>query len=53
MPKQKVTLSIDSKVYKEFQKFCKEADILPSLRIERFMKKDTTTLKKAKKVLDE
>jgi len=35
---KKVTLSIDDKVYKEFQKFCEENDIMLSKRIERIMK---------------
>ena len=38
--KQKVTLSIDSKTYTEFQKFCEENAIMLSKKIELFMKKE-------------
>ncbi len=37
--KQKVTLSIDSKTYKEFQDYCEEHAIMLSKKIELFMKK--------------
>ena len=37
---QKVTLSIDSKIYKEFQKYCAENAIMLSKKIELFMKKE-------------
>lgn len=39
MPKKKVTLSIDDSIYKEFQDFCEENDIMLSKRVERLMKK--------------
>ena len=39
MANKKVTLSLDEKTYSEFQKFCKENDIMLSKRIERLMKK--------------
>ena len=35
---KKVTLSLDSSVYSEFQKFCNENDIMLSKRIERLIK---------------
>jgi hypothetical protein len=38
MQKKKVTLSLDAKVYSEFQKFCEENAIMLSKRIEIFMK---------------
>ena len=38
MPKKKVTLSVDSKVYDNFQKYCEERAIMLSKRIELFMK---------------
>jgi hypothetical protein len=37
--KKKVTLSIDSKIYDEFQDYCKENAIMLSKRVEIFMKK--------------
>jgi hypothetical protein len=38
--KQKVTLSIDSSVYKQFQKYCEENAIMLSKKIELYMKKE-------------
>ena len=38
--KQKVTLSIDSEVYKKFQNHCEENAIMLSKKIELFMKKE-------------
>ena len=37
---QKVTLSIDSKTYKEFQEYCEKNAIMLSKKIELFMKKE-------------
>ncbi len=37
--KRKVTLSIDSKVYGGFQKYCEENAVMLSKKIELFMKK--------------
>ena len=38
--KQKVTLSIDSKTYQQFQDYCEEHAIMLSKKIELFMKKE-------------
>ena len=38
--KQKVTLSIDSDTYQEFQKYCSENAIMLSKKVELFMKKE-------------
>lgn len=38
MSKKKVTLSLDDKVYKEFQKYCEENAIMLSKKIELFIK---------------
>jgi len=46
--KQKVTLSIDSKIYQNFQKFCEENAIMLSKKIELFMKKELEEAKKYK-----
>lgn len=35
---KKVTLSLDAEVYKEFQKFCEENDVMLSKRVERLIK---------------
>jgi hypothetical protein len=37
---KKVTLSLDSKVYEKFQKFCEENDIILSKRVERLITKE-------------
>jgi antitoxin component of RelBE/YafQ-DinJ toxin-antitoxin module len=37
--KKKVTLSLDDEVYKQFQEFCEENDLMLSKRVERLMKK--------------
>ena len=42
--KQKVTLSINSKIYKDFQKYCENNAIMMSKKIEIYMKE---ILKKA------
>ena len=38
--KQKVTLSIDSKIYHTYQKYCEEHAIMLSKKIELFMKNE-------------
>jgi len=38
MSKKKVTLSIDSDIYNNFQKYCEENAIMLSKKIEIFMK---------------
>jgi hypothetical protein len=38
MVNQKVTLSVDSKVYSDFQKYCEENAIMLSKKIELIMK---------------
>jgi hypothetical protein len=38
MAKKKVTLSVDSKVYSDFQKYCEEHAIMLSKRIEFIMR---------------
>ncbi|MBW2965715.1 hypothetical protein KY342_01275 [Candidatus Woesearchaeota archaeon] len=42
--KQKVTLSINTKIYREFQRYCENNAIMLSKKIELYMKK---VLKKA------
>lgn len=37
MEKKKVTLSLDSKTYSDFQKYCEENAIMLSKKIELFM----------------
>jgi len=40
MPSKNVTLKIDSKVYDEHRKFCKEEGIIVSKQIEKFIKEE-------------
>lgn len=40
MAKQKVTLSIDSEVYKKFKNYCEEHAILLSKKVENWMRKE-------------
>ena len=46
--KQKVTLSIDSKTYHNYQKFCEEHALMLSKKIELFMKQELEEGKEAK-----
>ncbi|MFA5084692.1 MAG: hypothetical protein WC475_04955 [Candidatus Paceibacterota bacterium] len=43
---KKVTLSLDSKVYEDFQRFCEENDIIISKRVERLMSRELEENKK-------
>ena len=40
MDKIKVTISLKEKIWKKYQKYCKENDLIPSYEIQRFMKKE-------------
>jgi len=40
MPSKNVTLKIDSKIYEEYRKFCKEEGIIVSKQIEKFIKEE-------------
>jgi len=53
MVQKRVTLSIDDKVYKEFQKFCEDNDIILSKRIERLMNEHINNSKSKKGVKNE
>lgn len=46
---KRITLSVDSKVYEEFQKFCRDNDIIISKRIERLMNKEIRGNEKKRK----
>jgi hypothetical protein len=37
---KRITLSVDSKVYSDFQKFCEDNDIIVSKRVERLMARE-------------
>lgn len=47
--KQKVTLSVDSEIYKNYQHYCEENAILLSKKIELFMKKELEEHETSKK----
>jgi len=49
MVQKRVTLSVDDKVYNEFQKFCEENDIILSKRVERLMTHELQDKKGGKK----
>ncbi|MEM3370311.1 MAG: hypothetical protein QW471_01270 [Candidatus Woesearchaeota archaeon] len=40
MPSKNVTLKIDSKVYEEYRKFCKEKGLIVSKQFENFIKEE-------------
>ena len=44
--KQKATLSLDSEIYKAYQKYCEENAIMLSKKIELLMKKELDKNKK-------
>jgi len=46
MVSKNVTLKIDSKVYDEYRKFCKEEGIIVSKQIEKFIKEELKNNKK-------
>ena len=46
---KRVNFSLDDSVYKEFQKLCKDNDIIVSKRVERLIKEETEELKKLNK----
>ena len=39
MPKKIISMNVDSKVYSEYSKSCKEKGIIMSKQVENFMKK--------------
>ena len=46
---KRVTLSLDSRTYLDFQKFCEDQDIIVSKRIERLITKEMEDKKGVKK----
>lgn len=47
--KIKVTISLREEVWKNYQKYCKENDLIPSYEIQRFMKRKIKEDKKWQK----
>ena len=47
--RKRITLSVDSKVYEEFQKACEEQDVVVSKRVERLMNEETEFINKNKR----
>jgi len=45
---KRITLSVDSEVYENFQRFCEENDIIISKRVERLMNKELKEKEKTK-----
>ena len=50
---KRVTLSICSETYEEFQRYCEENDIILSKRVERLMKQELEKKKTKKEVSNE
>ena len=46
---KRVTLSLDDSVYKDFQKFCEDNDVIVSKKIERLMREFLDNKSKEKK----
>ncbi len=46
MPSKSVTLKIDSKVYDEYRKFCKDKGLIVSKQFENFIKEELKNNKK-------
>ena len=51
MANKRVTLSVDSKVYEEYKKYCEEKGIILSKQFELFMKEELKTKKRGRKWL--
>jgi len=49
MSSKNVTLKIDSKIYDEYRKYCKEEGIIVSKQIEKFIKEELKNNKKGVK----
>ena len=43
---KRITLSVDSKLYSDFKRFCEENDIIISKRVERLMRSEMEEKKK-------
>jgi hypothetical protein len=50
MPSKSVTLKIDSEVYDEYRKFCKEEGLIVSKQIEKFIKEQLRKNNKGRRV---
>ncbi len=50
MPSKSVTLKIDSKVYDEYRKFCREEGLIVSKQVEKFIKEELRKNNKGGKV---
>ncbi len=46
MPSKSVTLKLDSKVYDDYRKFCKEEGLIISKQVEKFIKEELKNNKK-------
>jgi hypothetical protein len=46
---KRITLSVDSKIYENFQKACAEQDVVVSKRVERLMTEETEFINKNKR----
>ncbi|MEK6885552.1 MAG: hypothetical protein AABX17_01140 [Nanoarchaeota archaeon] len=46
---KRITLSVDSKIYADFQKACEGQDIVVSKRVERLMNEETELINRTKR----
>ena len=46
MPKKRITLSVDSRIYNKYRDYCKEKGIILSKQVEFFLKKELDKIEK-------
>ncbi|MBU2406363.1 MAG: type II toxin-antitoxin system CcdA family antitoxin [Nanoarchaeota archaeon] len=45
MPKKRITLSVDSRIYNKYRDYCQEKGIILSKKVEFFLKKELEKIK--------
>ncbi|MBU1246345.1 MAG: hypothetical protein KKH88_02860 [Nanoarchaeota archaeon] len=45
MPKKRITLSVDSRIYNKYRDYCQEKGIILSKQVEFFLKKELEKIK--------
>ena len=45
MPKKRITLSVDSRIYNKYRDYCQEKGIILSKQVEFFLKKELKKIK--------
>ena len=49
MPKKRITLSVDARIYNKYRAYCQENGIILSKQVEFFLKKELDKLENEKK----